>query len=111
MKLLIIITHQKNTKQLEEEFIKQKIQFTKMETTGGFLRKKNYTYFVGIEDNKVESILQITKKTCRSQDEIAESPWFVEGQPGEVVIPEGQTKVKVGGATIFVTNTDKFVKI
>lgn len=107
MKLIIIITHQKNTKQLEEEFIKQKIQFTKMETMGGFLRKKNYTYLVGIEPSKVDNVVKITKQTCKSQEEIAESPWFVEGQPGDVVIPESQTKVKVGGATIFVVETDK----
>ncbi|MBU1178551.1 cyclic-di-AMP receptor [Patescibacteria group bacterium] len=111
MKLLIIITHQKNTKQLEEEFIKQKVQFTKMETMGGFLRKKNYTYLVGTEPKNVDKVTKITRRACHSQEEIAETPWFVEGQPGEVVIPESQTKVKVGGATIFVVETDKIEKI
>lgn len=111
MKLVIIITHQKNTEQLEEEFIKQKIQFTKMETMGGFLRKKNMTYYVGVEDKQVEEIVELTKKNCRGQEEIAETPWFVTGQPEEMVIPESQTKVKVGGATIFVLDVNEMIKI
>jgi len=111
MKLVIIITHQENSKNLEEVLVKKKFQFTKLETIGGFLRKENITYLVGTEDKNTESVLEIVKKTCKSSEEIVESPWIIDGQLGEMVIPESQTKVKVGGATVFVVKTEKFVKI
>ena len=44
MKLVFIIAHKENSKKLEEELLKDKHPFTKLETTGGFLQKKNITY-------------------------------------------------------------------
>jgi uncharacterized protein YaaQ len=111
MKLVIIITHKENSKNLEEALVKEKFQFTKLETIGGFLRKKNITYLLGAKDNQVELVLKTIKKTCKTHEEIVGSPWFTTGQPGEVLIPNGQTKVKVGGATVFVVKTDKFIKV
>jgi len=111
MKLVIIITHQENSKNLEETLVKKKFQFTKLKTTGGFLRKENATYLVGAEDKNTKAVLEVVKKTCKSYEEILESPWIIDGQPGELVIPESQTKIKVGGATVFVVKAEEFVKI
>lgn len=111
MKLLIIITHQENSKNLEEALVKKKFQFTKLKTTGGFLRKENITYLVGAEDQDTKSVLEVVKRACKSYEEIMESPWITTGQPGEMVIPESQTKVKVGGATVFVVKAEEFVKV
>ena len=108
MKLVIIITHQDNAKNLEGTLVKNGFQFTKLETTGGFLRQENITYLVGAEDNKTKAVLEIVKKTCKSYEEIIESPWITTGQPEETVIPESQTKVK---ATVFVIKTEEFVKV
>lgn len=111
MKLVIIITHKENSKRLEEKLVKKNFQFTKLETIGGFLGKRNITYLLGIEDQKVDFILEIIKKTCKTHEEVVGSPWFTTGQPGEVLIPNGRTKITVGGATVFVVKADKFAKV
>lgn len=111
MKLVFIVAHKRNSKKLEESLVAQKHHFTKLETTGGFLQKKNITYLMGVEDKRVDDVLKIVKKTCKTHEEVVGQPVFTAGQPGDMLIPDGQTKIKVGGATIFVVKAEKFVKI
>ena len=48
MKLAIIITQKEDSKKLEEALVDKNYQLTKLDSAGGFLKKKNYTFLVGI---------------------------------------------------------------
>ncbi len=111
MKLIFIVAHKENSKELEEVLVEKQHHFTKLETTGGFLQRKNTTYLMGVEDERVDDVLAIVKKTCKTYEEVVGQPVFTAGQPGDMLIPDGQTKIQVGGATIFVVKAEKFIKI
>lgn len=63
MKLLLAIVQDKDSNRLSSEFIKTNIRATKLSSTGGFLRAGNTTFIVGIEDERVEEVLQVIKET------------------------------------------------
>ena len=64
---------------------------------------------IGIDDDKFDAAMQIIEKVCKSRKQISTSPSPVSGTTG-VYVPY-PVEVTVGGATIFVLNVDKFVKI
>jgi uncharacterized protein YaaQ len=111
MQLVFIVAHKENSKDLEEALVNNKHHFTKLDTTGGFLQKKNVTYLMGVEDKSVDDVLKIVKKTCKTHEEVVGQPVFTAGSPGEMLMPDGQTKIKVGGATVFTVKAEKFEKI
>ncbi|MEW6407286.1 MAG: cyclic-di-AMP receptor [Patescibacteria group bacterium] len=110
MKLLIIITQKEDSKKLEQALISQKFQLTRFESFGGFLQKKNATYIIGIEDEKVSNVLDLIKKSCKSKEEVVTPPVAQTFGLGEVVPQAGATKIVVGGAIVFVLPCEKVVK-
>lgn len=110
MKLLIIITQKEDSKKLEQALIAKKFQLTRYDSFGGFLQKKNATYIIGVEDEKVSDILDLVKKNCKSKEEIVTPPVTQTLGLGEVVPQVGATKIIVGGAIIFIIACEKVIK-
>lgn len=109
MKLVIIVTQKKDSKKLEEALVENNYQLTKLDSSGGFLKKKNHTFLVGINDEKLDSLLELVGNICKKRKEIVTAPDFG-GTLGETLITNG-AKVQEGGATIFVTEVSKFMKV
>lgn len=109
MKLVLIITQKADSKKLEEILVEKEFQLTRFEGTGGYLKKKNSTFFVGTEDEKVELLIGLVKKTCQVRKEVVTAPSLGTGL-GESLITNG-TKIQTGGATIFIMDVEKFLKI
>ena len=82
---------------------------TKLATTGGFLRAGNTTLLVGVDDDKFEGAMAVIEHVCKSRKQMASSPTPVAGSTG-VYVPY-PIEVTVGGATIFVLNVEKFLKV
>lgn len=110
MKLLVIITSKENTKKLKAELVAAKFSLTKLSSEGGFLEKKNTTFLVGVEDEKVDQALEIIKKNCKIKEKTITVPPFMTTGMESGLNPEGTTKIKIGGATVFVVNVDRLVK-
>ena len=106
MKLIIAIVHDEDSGRLMEEFLKEKIPVTKLASTGGFLRSGNVTLMIGTEPEKVDSIIDIIRRTCKSRTQVAASA------PTEFMMSiNWPVEVTVGGATIFVVDVDRYEKI
>lgn len=110
MKLLIIITQKEDSKKLEQALISQKFQLTRLDSFGGFLQKKNATYLLGVENDKVEDVLSLVKKSCKSKEEIVSAPVSQALGLGEIVPQAGTTKITVGGAIVFILSCEKVIK-
>ena len=109
MKLVIIVTQKEDSKKLEEALVENKYQLTKLDSSGGFLKKKNYTFLVGINDEKLDSLLELVGNICKKRKEVITAPDFGDTL-GETLITNS-AKVQEGGATIFVTEISKFMKV
>lgn len=111
MKLLVIITPKENTKKLKAELVAGNFSLTKLISEGGFLEKKNTTFLVGVEDEKVDKALEIIKNNCEQKEKVISAPAYMTHGMESGLNVGGATQVKVGGATVFIVNVERMVKI
>jgi uncharacterized protein YaaQ len=109
MKLIIAIVNKKDMYNLVDQLTRKNFPATKIESTGGFLKKKNATILVGVESKKVEKVLEVIKNCCHSRKEyIAPAPSVT--KPDEVLMPD-QAQITVGGATVFILDVERAEKL
>ncbi|MBQ7545680.1 MAG: cyclic-di-AMP receptor [Clostridia bacterium] len=107
MKLVIAIVHNDDCPTVLSEITREGFSATKLSTSGGFLRAGNATLLIGVEDEKLESLLEIISRFCRKRKQIVQTqPSF--NADFFVSMP---VEVNVGGATVFVLDVDQFHKL
>ncbi len=109
MKLIIAIVHDDDAGYLVDTLMEEGFSVTKLATTGGFLRSGNTTLISGVEDEKVDTALGIIEKICHSHEQVTTTA--PAGVPSGGVFTHYPVKVTVGGATIFVMDVDRFIKV
>lgn len=108
MKLLVAIVQDADVNALVDELTEKKYRLTKLSSSGGFLKAGNTTLLIGVEEEHLEEALKVIENNCK-QREITTSLLTVT-MPGDAFIPY-PLEVKVGGATVFVLDVDRFVRI
>ncbi len=107
MKLLIAVINNDDCPAVLSEITKKGFSATKLSTSGGFLKAGNSTLLIGVEEEKVDELVEIIGKFCSKRKQIVptnsafNSEFFVS-------VP---VEISVGGATIFVVDIDKFIKL
>ncbi|HYF81445.1 MAG TPA: cyclic-di-AMP receptor [Clostridia bacterium] len=109
MKLVLAVVQDDDVDDLVEKLVKEKLSSTKLASTGGFLREGNTTLMIGVEKDRVDSVITIIKDICKSRKQTFTTPIPPTGSAG-VFIPY-PIDVMVGGATIFVVDIDRFEKV
>ncbi|MDD3766553.1 MAG: cyclic-di-AMP receptor [Eubacteriales bacterium] len=105
MKLILAIVHRDDSTRLTEELTKNKINVTKLASTGGFLRAGNVTFLIGTDEEHIEEVLEIIRSICKSRKELTAPAGMYMGAAAWPI------EVMVGGATVFVMDVDRFEKI
>lgn len=108
MKLIIAIVQDQDAPSLIDELTEKEYRVTKLASTGGFLKAGNTTLLMGVEDNLVDEVIRIIEENCKTRD-ITTSLLTV-SMPGDTYIPY-PLEVKVGGATLFILDVEKHIKI
>jgi uncharacterized protein YaaQ len=109
MKLIIAIVQDEDTDALTDALITAGYRFTKISTTGSFLRTGNTSLMIGVDDNAAQGVMDILQRTCRRRTQIA-VPYSPALEPGLLYMPEN-FEVEVGGAVVFVANVARFERI
>lgn len=94
MKLIVAIIQDEYINKVVKALMMEKIRTTKLSSTGGFLKSGNTTLLIGIEESKVDEVVDLIKGQCQSKK-----------------IKEGEKEVTVGGANLFIMDINQFVKI
>ena len=105
MKMLTAIVQTKDSADVGQALAEVGVAFTKIATSGGFLRSGNTTLLIGVEDERVDETLDIIRQNCRRRLEKAP---MVTGAPMAV---SHMVEVSVGGAIVFVTDVERFEKM
>jgi uncharacterized protein YaaQ len=109
MKLLFVIVQRDDVSALAGALTKGGYRTTRYASTGGFLRRGNETFLIGVDDEQVEEVLRVVQETCRSQTQPLSSP--PPGiAPSEFVVPF-PAEVRVGGAIVFVLPAERFLQL
>ena len=95
MKLVIAIVQDNDARDLIDAITNEGYRVTKLATTGGFLKSGNTTLMIGVVEKNVDQVLEVIDYICESKEQSEMEP----------------STVKVGGATVFVVEVEKFVKI
>ncbi|MEN4043129.1 MAG: cyclic-di-AMP receptor [Anaerolineaceae bacterium] len=69
---------------------------TRLPSVGGFLGRRNATLLIGLPENKLQSVFDALKETCRQRVEYIAVP--LESAPLPLPTP---TPITIGGATVF----------
>ena len=108
MKLIVAIINSDDSQNVLSEITKAGFYATKLSTTGGFLRAGNLTLLMGIEDDKVDELLDLLRANCRKREELTPVvPSSIEGG----IMPAIPVPITVGGATVFVIDVEQFHKM
>lgn len=111
MKLIIAIVQHKDSSELINALTKKDFRVTKLASTGGFLRSGNVTLLVGVEEEKVDNVIEIIKDICKKREKTIISPYPVAESTGIHIPYTYEIEAEVGGATIFVIDVDNSIKI
>jgi len=105
VKLVIAIVQDEDSENLIRSLNENNFKVTKISSTGGFLKAGNVTILSGIEDEELDKFMGILEENSKTR-EVKRTIQPV-NIPGQAMIPVPIT-VKVGGATIFVTDVVDF---
>ena len=106
MKLILAIVSNDDSAVVSAALTREGFSVTKLATTGGFLMAGNTTFLVGVEDEKVDAVIDLIKKQSKRRTQmVPTTSSFDVGMYSTFPV-----EVTVGGATIFVLNVDRFEK-
>jgi uncharacterized protein YaaQ len=107
MKMITAIVNKEDQRTVCGALIRAGFSVTRLSTTGGFLMAGNTTLLMGVADEKVEACLAVIRECCHQHTEVVPA---VAGysDSGPSVEP---LEITVGGATVFVTNVERFEKL
>jgi len=88
MKLIIAIIKDEDNDSVSRALTKKKFRVTFIASTGGFLRSGRSTLLIGVEDEQVETALDVIRNNCKKPEKTDEKR-----------------------ATIFVLNVNKFTQL
>ena len=113
-KLVMAVISEEDFEQTVDALGKEGIFVTRLSSTGGFLRKKNTTLMIGVQEKRLPDVYRILKKNAgkrqetqyTSADPVSESQY--RGYASSLsAVP---ITVEAGGATIFTLTMDEMKK-
>ena len=103
MKLVLAIISHDDANTVTQSLTKAGFSSTKLATTGGFLMAGNVTILVGVDEEKVQTVIDIIREHSHSRRQMI--PSTTEMSYG--YYPSMPVEVVVGGATIFVVDIEQ----
>lgn len=107
MKMIIAILNSDDAPIVTSRLMKNGYSVTKLSSSGGFLRAGNVTIMVGVDEKKVQDVIDIISSYSKSRKQIIPAA----SETGVNFYPSMPIEVTVGGATIFVLNVERFEKV
>lgn len=107
MKLVYAIVSDDDSVVVSKQLTKNGFFATKLASTGGFLMSGNTTFMVCTEDENVDAVIDVIKANSKKRKQMVPSS----ATYGLGSYTPSPVEVTVGGATIFVTNVERFEKI
>ncbi len=95
MKLMVAIVRGEDADNVIGALLSAGYRLTRINTTGGFLRRGNATLLIGVESQQVDPVIGLIQAACRPRSEAA---------PLEKGIPEY-------AANVFVLDASHFIRV
>ncbi len=109
MKLIFSIVNDDDAPRVLSVLNRAGFSATKLASTGGYLKSGNTTFISGVEDEKVDQAIALIGQNAKKRTQIIHDTTSM-GLEGfhTMALP---LEIKVGGATVFVLNIERFEKL
>ncbi len=107
MKLIYAIVNSDDSHAVSKALTSNGFFATKLASTGGFLSAGNTTFLICTEDEKVDLAVDTIKEKSHKRKQLVQSA-ASSGFGASATFP---VEVSVGGATIFITDVERFEKV
>lgn len=107
MKLVLAIINHDDANTVTQNLTKHGFSLTKLATTGGFLMSGNVTILIGVDEEKVQTVIDIIREHSHSRKQVIPTTT----EMGYGYYPSMPVEVTVGGATIFVVDIERFERV
>ena len=108
MKLVVAIVHADDAGACVDALTAAGMVTTRLSSHGGFLNRGNVTLLAGVDEARVDEVVELLRKHARSRVEEMQTPVAAESVDLFVPFP---VEVEVGGATVFVVDVDRFERL
>ena len=106
MKLILAIVNSEDANSVSKHLSESGFYTTKLATTGGFLKAKNTTFLIGVEDSRVQPAIKVIEKYAHRRTDSSSNMQY----PAAVQYSH-PVSVSAGGATVFVMDVEQFIKL
>jgi uncharacterized protein YaaQ len=112
MYLMFLIIQNEDADILTRRLNNAGVRVTRLNTVGGFLSRGNVTCLVGVQEDEVERVLEVVRKTCHTRKRyINPMPAGAEPAHLSMAAPAYPLEVIVGGATVFMIPVTQFERL
>lgn len=109
MKLVIAVVQEKDADGLLRALTDRGFRATRVNSSGGFLRERNVTLLIGVQESYVTDVVRIIRQNCHARTQFV-NPLMPILEPGEFYVAS-PVEVQVGGATVFVLGVERYERI
>jgi len=71
VKLIIAVVHDTDARKVMDALLAREIRFTRIGSTGGFLREGNTTLLIGAQRPAIEDVLEAVRANCQTREQYA----------------------------------------
>ena len=107
MKLLFAVIQNDDVKPLTRALIEHEISVTRISSTGGFLHGGNTTLMIGIDEDRLELVLECIKEKSSRRKTITVPSAGLPYPADNTAMP---VQITIGGATVFILDVADFKK-
>ncbi len=107
MKLIYAVVNNDDSHSVSTELTKNGFYATKLASTGGFLMAGNTTFLICVDDPRVDEVIEIIRNCSRKRKQFMPSAAVGRSE----ITGTFPIEVTVGGATVFVTDIERFEKL
>ncbi|MBR4622011.1 MAG: cyclic-di-AMP receptor [Ruminococcus sp.] len=106
MKLVYAIVNDEDTYAITKELQKKDIRATKLSSTGSFLSRGNTTFMICCADDQVDDVIEACKRHSKKRKQFVSQSAVT-----ETAASADPVEITIGGATIFVTDIERFEQV
>lgn len=100
MKLVVGIVHNEDAGAMIDALLEREFRATRLQSSGGFLKKSNATILVGVEESAVDEVISVIRANSKSRTHVVSPTPSAGGAAGSPAQPA--QNVDVRGAIVFV---------
>jgi uncharacterized protein YaaQ len=111
MKMILAVVQADDASRVGNALNDAGFRVTRISTQGAWLRRENATMLIGVEDHQVNAVMNVLRNNAQRRTAYLSVATESAGMANMAGVPGMPLEVEVGGATVFVLDVERMVRI